>query len=62
MERIFLKRGTIEGARLQEIRQIPVNFRASSSHYTTRLNMSCTKLQIVVHTTQHSKNMNQNYS
>ena len=35
VKRIFLKRGTIGGARLQEIRQIPVNFRASSSHYTT---------------------------
>ena len=53
MKHIFLKRETIGGARLQDIRQIPVNFRASSSHYRTRLNMSCTKLQIVVHTTQH---------
>ena len=53
MKHIFLKRETIGGARLQDIRQIPVNFRASSSHYRTRLNMSCTKLQIVVHTTEH---------
>ena len=53
MKHNFLNRETTGGTGLQDIRQIPVNFRASSSHYTTRLNMSCTKLQIVVHTTQH---------
>ena len=59
MKRSFLKRGTIGGARLQEIRQIPVNFRASSSHYRTWFYMKWLKFNSNNNnTTQHSKNTN----